>query len=105
LAQIIRAREEGLLSGIMFSGCSGEDTPWGSWQDSHMPHAPAPGLEFSAPGSLMSAEAIVAALSAAGDAPLFIGGKITARPADANIEQRLGFNRDLLTLLAVCSAG
>lgn len=105
LAQIMRAREEGLLTGIMFSGCSGADTPWGAWQDSHMPQAPAPGLEFSAPGSLMTAQAIAAALSAASDAPLFIGGKITARPADAGIEQRLGFNRDLLTLLAACSAG
>ena len=100
LEQITRAREEGLLAGLMFSGCSGEDTPWGVWQDSHMPQAPAPGLDHAAPGSLMTAEAVAAAIAAAGTGLAFIGGKLTVRPSDAGLEQRLGLNRDLLRLLA-----
>ncbi|HVI50430.1 MAG TPA: DUF4862 family protein [Candidatus Sulfotelmatobacter sp.] len=100
LEQIARARAEGLLAGVMFSGCSGEDTPWGVWQDSHMPHAPAAGFPYAAPGSMMTAEAVAQALAAAGDAPLFIGGKLTARPKDAALGVRLGLNRDLLGLMS-----
>lgn len=104
LDQIRQARAEGLLTGLMFSGCSGEDTPWGMWQDSHMPHAPADGLIHAAPGSLMTAQAITDALTAAGDGLLFIGGKLTARPKDATLDRRLGLNRDLLALLAKSKA-
>lgn len=101
LEQIARARKEGLLAGLMFSGCSDVETPWGAaWQDSHMPHAPAKGLDHAAPGSLMTEAAVAAALAAAGDSPFFIGAKVTARPQDAGLDLRLGFNRDLLALLS-----
>jgi len=100
LEQIALARKEGLLAGVMFSGASGAETAWGAWADGHMPHAPAAGLDYAAAGSLMTEAAIAAALAAAGDAPAFIGAKITARPAEAGLEVRLGLNRDLLTLIS-----
>ncbi len=99
LDQIRAARAEGLLRGLIFSGCSGEETPWGVWQDSHMPHAPAFGVEHAAPGSLMTAEAMAQALEAAGEGLLFLGGKMTARPKDAPLERRIGLNRDFLKVL------
>ncbi|OIQ84516.1 hypothetical protein GALL_336570 [mine drainage metagenome] len=99
LDQIRAARAEGLLRGLIFSGCSGEETPWGVWQDSHMPHAPAFGVEHAAPGSLMTAEAMAQALEAAGEGLVFLGGKMTARPKGATLERRLGLNRDFLAVL------
>lgn len=100
LEQIEKAVGLGLLAGLMFSGCSGADTPWGVWQDSHMPQAPASGLAHAAAGSLMTADAVATALAAAKGMPLFVGGKLTARPQNAGLDVRLGLNRDLLGLLA-----
>jgi len=99
LEQIRLARAEGLLRGLMFSGCSGAETPWGVWQDSHMPHAPCFGLDYAAPGSLMTAEAMEAALAAAGPDLLFIGGKVTAQPKSADLATRVGLNLALLSAL------
>jgi hypothetical protein len=98
LQHIAAAKQAGVLVGLMFSGCSGEDTPWGVWQDTHMPHADA------AVGSLMTAEAIAASLRAAGDGLTYVGGKLTARPDDAGLDRRVGLNRDLLAALNRLSA-
>jgi hypothetical protein len=104
LRHIQQAAAAGLLAGVMFSGCSGEDGPWGVWQDSHMPHAPTPGLDHAAKGSLMTQAAITAALQAAGGGLAFVGGKLTLRPNDGPLDLRLGLNRDLLSLLVQASA-
>jgi len=100
LSHITMAAEAGLLAGLMFSGCSGADTPWGVWQDSHMPHAPMPGIEHAAAGSLMTAEAMSEALKAAGPGLTYWGGKLTTRPNDAPLERRIGLNRDLLAVMS-----
>ncbi|HLN24266.1 MAG TPA: DUF4862 family protein [Patescibacteria group bacterium] len=93
LHHVAAAKQAGVLAGLMFSGCSAADTPWGVWQDSHMPHADA------AAGSLMTEDAIAACLRAAGDGLVYVGGKLTARPNDAGLERRVGLNRDLLAVL------
>ena len=93
LRHVVAAKQAGLLAGLMFSGCSGAETPWGVWQDSHMPHADA------ATGSLMTEDAIADCLRAAGDGLTYVGGKLTARPNDADLERRVGLNRDLLAVL------
>jgi hypothetical protein len=88
-----------LLRGIIFSGCSGapEDTGYGSWQDSHMPHADA------ARGSLLTAACVrsaLAAAKAASAAPLlFTGAKITLQPDAAPAAARAAANADLLRII------
>jgi hypothetical protein len=96
---IAEARKAGALSGIMFSGAGGAATPYGAWEDSHMPHAPAPGLKHAAEGSLMTEEEIRRSLTAAGQGLDFVGAKIGVRPADAPVATRLGLIQDLITLV------
>ena len=97
---IAQARDAGALAGIIFSGASGETTPYGAWQDTHMPHAPAPGINHAATGSLMTEESIKRALAATGGAKLdFLGVKIAIRPADAPVAARLGMVNDLIKLI------
>ncbi|MBM3531874.1 MAG: DUF4862 family protein [Alphaproteobacteria bacterium] len=95
---IKQARDAGALSGLMFSGASGAQTPYGAWTDSHMPHAPAPGLTHAAEGSLLTKAEIKASLAAA-DKLDFIGAKIAIRPPEATVSTRLGTIADLITLI------
>ena len=94
------ARQAGLLSGLIFSGCSGEATPWGVWQDTHMPHAPVDGISHFAEASLLTAEAIRETLTAVGPGLLYVGGKMTSRPVTASIDERVGLNQSMLALLS-----
>lgn len=103
---IVKARDAGLLAGLIFSGCSDADTPWGIWDDTHMPHAPAQGLEFAARGSLMDEHAMRDALAATRGADLtFLGAKITAFPASADLRTRVGLNASMIWLLQRHSEG
>jgi hypothetical protein len=99
------AKEHGLLSGVMFSGCSGVDGPYGSWKDAHMPHCESEGTVHFAEGSLMSGAEIRKCVQAAGGGLLYCGGKITAKhdPSGCDVAVRVGLNRDLLELIG--SAG
>lgn len=100
IAHVEAARRAGALAGIMFSGCSGADTPYGVWQDTHMPHAPAAGLKHGAASSLMTGHEIARTMKAAGDATLdFVGAKIAIRPAEASVPARLGMIGDCLSLI------
>jgi hypothetical protein len=98
-AHIAEARKAGALSGVMFSGASGAATPYGAWEDSHMPQAPASGITHAAEGSLMTEAEIKRSLAAAGRDVDFVGAKIAVRPADAPVETRLGLIADLMTLI------
>jgi hypothetical protein len=85
----------------MFSGASGADTPYGIWQDTHMPQASAEGLPHGAAGSLMTEAEIRRTLAAAGGAALdFLGAKIAIRPPEATVQARLDMVGDLLAILA-----
>lgn len=98
---IERAADAGLLAGLIFSGCSSEDTPWGAWDDTHMPHAPAEDTAYAAVGSLMSDDRMSEAISAMqGVRITFLGAKITAFPASADIQTRIGLNRSILGLMS-----
>ena len=100
-AHIEAARRADALAGIMFSGTSDADTPYGIWQDTHMPHAPAPGLTHGAAGSLMTEAEIGRCLAAARGTRLdILGAKIAIRPPEATVEMRLGMIADLLKLIA-----
>lgn len=100
-AHIAAARRADALAGIMFSGTSAADTPYGIWQDTHMPHAPAPGIAHGEAGSLMTEAEIARCLDAARGAKLdILGAKIAIRPPEATVETRLGMIADLLKLIA-----
>jgi hypothetical protein len=97
---VAAARGAGLLSGLMFSGCSGAETPYGAWQDSHMPPAIDPGLTHGEPKSLLTRSEIVACMAAAEPRTLdYVGAKIAIRPDTTPPAERAAFNRDILTLL------
>lgn len=105
VAHVDSARRAGVLAGIMFSGTSAADTPYGIWQDTHMPHAPAAGLAHGAAGSLMTEAEIRRCLEAARGATLdILGAKIAIRPPEASVEARLGMVGDLLKLIARAGA-
>jgi hypothetical protein len=101
VAHVEAACRAGALRGIMFSGVSGADTPYGIWQDTHMPQAPAEGLPHGAAGSLMTEAEIRRTLAAAEGAALdFLGAKIAIRPPEAPVQARLDMVGDLLGMLA-----
>jgi hypothetical protein len=105
VAHVETARRAGVLAGIMFSGTSGAETPYGVWQDTHMPHAPAAGLAHGAAGSLMTEGEIRRCLDAARGVQLdILGAKIAIRPPEASVDQRLGMVGDLLKLIARAGA-
>lgn len=101
VAHVQAARDADALSGLMFSGASGADTPYGVWQDTHMPHAPAAAGRPGAAGSLMTEAEIGRTLAAArGTALDFTGAKIAIRPPEATVTQRLEMVGELLAVLA-----
>ncbi|WP_033495670.1 DUF4862 family protein [Bifidobacterium biavatii] len=85
---VTQAAQAGVLKGLMFSGAGSEATQYGyGWIDGHLPMRP------DEPTSLMDAAAIAATVRAAReqDTPLdYLGAKVCV-PADAAIEERLGY--------------
>lgn len=100
------AAKHNLLSGLMFSGCSGVAGPYGQWKDTHMPHGREPGaeeekLEHWAEGSLLTHRELRRCFAAAGGRArlAYAGIKITAKHAsDTDVSTRLGLIRDMLRL-------
>jgi hypothetical protein len=91
----------GLMRGMMFSGCSGTDTPYGVWQDTHMPHAKTDYVSAFADGSLlteMEMRAFFAQTKATGLG--FTGVKVAIRPTDADVPARLAMLRSALLVTA-----
>jgi hypothetical protein len=100
IEHIKQAYKSGLLSGIIFSGASGNDTPYGQWQDSHMPPAQAFNIAHYAEKSLLTVEQIEKSLQQCDCEQLaFIGGKISLSPNRATVEERVSYIQGLLTLL------
>jgi Domain of unknown function (DUF4862) len=99
LQHIRLARQHGVLAGLMFSGASGEDTPYGAWQDSHMPPAPATTGQgqhtaeaVGAVGSLLNDTAMQDCLRASeGPHLAILGLKIGIRPRDASLDERMAY--------------
>ena len=90
LDHIQLARRHGVLAGLMFSGASGQDTPYGAWRDSHMPPAPATAGGMGAEGSLLTDAALRDCLLASDGQQLpILGLKIGIRPLDATLESRM----------------
>lgn len=101
------AAEAGLLRAVVFSGAAASDTPWGpAWGDQHIaPRGSDPALEASA-GSLLGAAEILETLQAARGATLeAVGIKVTARPEDADVEERLAVARASLRMVSEALRG
>jgi hypothetical protein len=86
-----------LLRGIIFSGCSGAETAYGSFADSHMPWA-----EVEAE-SLLTRDGVRECCEAAGGADLlFSGAKITLQPPSADAAARAAANAGMLSAIREC---
>jgi hypothetical protein len=100
LQHIQLARQHGLLAGLMFSGASGQDTPYGAWRDSHMPPAPAAAGGMGAEGSLLTDAALQDCLRASDGRQLpILGLKIGIRPLDASLDERMAYLNHALSRL------
>lgn len=91
--------EAGLLRALVFSGATGEDSPWSpEWADTHIPpRGDDPALAVSSASLLGSAE-IAETLRAAGDVPR-VGLKVAVRPTDADVATRLAVARASIALI------
>ena len=100
IQHIQQACDAGLLCGLMFSGASGEDTAYGAWRDSHMPHAKEHTEIPGAEGSLMTSTEMQKCLQTANHTQLpIVGIKLGIRPANASLSERLGYIDAALTIL------
>ncbi len=100
LEHILQAKEAGVLAGLMFSGVSDIEGPYGQWADTHMPHAHSERASTGADGSLMTESEIVRCARAADAGSLdVLGVKLGIRPKDESIENRIAYNRDALSMI------
>jgi hypothetical protein len=100
LLHIKQTYRSGLLKGIIFSGASGVDGPYGQWKDTHMPPAQAFNIPSYAEGSSLTAEQIKNSLQQCHYEQLdFIGGKISISPNQASVKKRISYIKSLITLL------
>jgi len=100
IEHIKMAYQSKLLKGIIFSGASDEETPYGQWRDSHMPPASAFNIPHFATGSLLTIEQIEKSLQQCDCDKLdFIGAKISLNPNKATVLERISYIKSLLTLI------
>lgn len=99
---IKKASESRLLRGLIFSGVCDKDGPYGVWKDSHVP--PRSGLPLAnyEARSLLTIEEISRSLASCGwDDLSFVGGKISVKPDELNVQDRVAHNQNLLSLISL----
>lgn len=100
LQHLVAAQAAGVLSGLMFSGVSDQDSEYGAWRDSHQPPQASALVQPGEPGSWMTEQAMAQCLAACKAADLLIlGAKIGIRPHSADINLRLAYIRATLAIL------
>lgn len=100
LQHIKQAYLSGLLKGVIFSGASDLESPYGQWKDSHMPHEQTLNVSSYAKGSLLTVNEMKRSLGQCSVDQLdFIGGKIAIRPNEASAVERISYITSLMTLL------
>ncbi|MFF2345693.1 DUF4862 family protein [Pseudarthrobacter sp. NPDC058119] len=93
---IAHARAAGVLAGVMFSGCSPEETEFGyPWIDAHLPPVEVDGAPRS---SLLNGAGIGRCLAAAGPVPL-LGFKIGLPAQGPTVSQRVDRLRQMCALV------
>lgn len=89
-------RDAGVLAGLVFSGCSPEDTGFGyPWIDAHLP---AVEVEGAPPSSLLNRREIDRCLAAAGPLPI-LGFKIGLGPQELSPAERVERVRQMSVLV------
>ena len=100
LAHIKAAKDAGVLSGLMFSGASGNESEYGVWRDSHMPPVAQSADGAGEPASLMNAANMQACIEAAdADSLLYLGAKLGIRPRTAPLEERMAYNYEVFSII------
>lgn len=95
ITHIEQAKAAGVLSGVMFSGVSDQESEFGVWSDSHMPPALDNKELLSEQVSLMTEAEMHKCLAAADAATLnIVGVKIGIRPRSTGIDGRVAFNKN-----------
>ena len=93
------ASDAGLLRALVFSGASAQESAWGdAWGDAHIPSRGDDAALSASSGSLLDTAAIAKALEAAG-ARTDLAVKVSVRPRDLTIDQRVAVARAVLTQL------
>ena len=93
------AAEAGLLRALVLSGASAQATAWGdAWGDAHIPSRGDDAALAASEGSLLDAGAMAKALGAAG-ADALLAVKVSVRPRDIAIDQRVAVARAVLNQL------
>ncbi|MCF2950078.1 DUF4862 family protein [Paraglaciecola aquimarina] len=92
-------KDNQLLSGLMFSGVSDQETEYVAWADTHMPPAPNDKLQAGATDSLMTEQEMHASLAACGEVPSIVGIKLGIRPKSMPMLERVAHIRDCLEAL------
>ncbi|WP_226665069.1 DUF4862 family protein [Microbulbifer aggregans] len=100
VAHLEAIRAAGLLRGLMFSGVSGQESPYGVWRDTHMPPAQAFGIPAYEPCSLLTETEFRRCLTVAEPGRLdLLGVKISVRPEGLTVTQRLAYIAGALHVL------
>ena len=85
----------------MFSGVS--DNPkslYGAWQDLHTPFAKEPGTDYYEMSSLLNFENLQKTIKSCDINEIdYIGIKLLPLPSNTSIKERVGINRDALSLI------
>ncbi len=89
---LAQAKSAGVLSGLIFSGCTVGSESYGEWSDSHAP--------FKTSGSLLTLERASACVKIAEISALKVFGfKMQALPKSLGVEERLRFLQDNVEFL------
>lgn len=100
LQHIKQAYLNGVLKGIIFSGTSDVDGPYGQWKDTHMPPAQALFLPCYAENSLLTMEQMKKSIQQCDYQQLdYIGAKISLSPNEASVAQRIAYIKSITALL------
>lgn len=101
LKHIKLARENNLLSGLIFSGTSANDKVYGVWKDLHMPFANSFGIKNYESNSLLTKRNIKKTLESFNICELdYIGFKLLSMPLiHSSIQRRVGVNQDAALVL------
>ncbi len=97
---VTAAARAGLLRAVVLSGASDRETAWGdAWGDAHIPSRGTDVALAASAGSLLDDEAIAETLAAAGT-DVILAVKVSVRPRDVTVGQRLAVARAVLAQVA-----
>jgi hypothetical protein len=100
IEHINKIKKAGLLRGLIFSGASDVESPYGKFKDTHMPPAKADKMTAFADSSLLTEKEIKKCLIASEYQSLdFLGIKFSVAPNDISLNKRVSYNQEALNLL------